>query len=172
MKAFQTTFICIRGNFHNAEKCCWIHWLAIILIGSMTFLWIIQRPDWDSHVFYTQLVRKSNKLLGKNFLVFFGHNLHLVIHKFISNFATFSEYKGYSIFLDIEVFGYEDLLYELAHNHIKIGLCKIQESVFKYGGQYEKFKYDGVPDIKVWARFKDEVAIKPHQYIRCVLNFQ
>lgn len=70
--------------------------------------------------------------------------------------------------MHIELFGYEDLLYELARNKIKIQLCKVQKHLFKCGGVEEVFNYDGDPQIKVWVRLKDEVPLKQHHYEKFV----
>lgn len=83
----------------------------------------------------------------------------------------FSDHKGYTIFLHIELFGYEDLLCELARKKIKIKLCKIQSILFKRVGMEEWFDFNGDPQITVWARFKDEIALKPREYKRFVLKF-
>lgn len=72
--------------------------------------------------------------------------------------------------MDIDLFGYEDLLHELARNEIKIQLGIVQKAVFGHGGVEEVFEYDGDPQIKVWSRFKDGEAFKRHEYIEFVLN--
>lgn len=69
--------------------------------------------------------------------------------------------------MQVDIFGYEDILYELALNGIKIQLLQIQRELFDQCNHGHLFDFDGQPQIKVFVnslrepgyfRTKDYVA--------------
>lgn len=72
--------------------------------------------------------------------------------------------RGFTYYLDMDLFGYEDLLLELAHNGVKIQLNEVQKILFRICRNYADFQYNGEPEIKVYARFKPLVAFEKSEY--------
>lgn len=56
------------------------------------------------------------------------------------------------MYLDMELFGYEDLLFELARNGIKVELHEVQKRLVENLKESDLFRYDGDADLKVFAR--------------------
>lgn len=79
--------------------------------------------------------------------------------------------RGFTYYLDMDLFGYEDLLLELAHNGVKIQLNEVQKILFRICRNYADFQYNGEPEIKVYARFKPLVAFEKSEYETWVLIF-
>lgn len=64
----------------------------------------------------------------------------------------------------MELFGYEELLYELARSNIKIQLNNVQSILFENLPCSSLFKFDGPPQITVYARFREERAFEALEY--------
>lgn len=139
---------------------------------SMICMWIIRSPDWNSHIFCKKPARKSCKSIGKYMTV--SVVSLLFTHPQKSKRTTFAyhfrEHEEYTIYLHIELFGYEDLLYELARCGIKIQLFPIHKKLFKYVGLEKVFDYAGEPNIIVCPRVRARNALHPHNYERSVLK--
>lgn len=85
-------------------------------------------------------------------------------------FSNFSDHKGYTIVLHIEVFGYEALLYELARSNIKIELTDCHKYWFGQAGFADVFDYEGEPHIKLSLRFQAKDVFSARQYKRFVIQ--
>lgn len=76
----------------------------------------------------------------------------------------FSHFDGYEIYLNIQLFGYEELLYELASRGVKIQLTTSQKMLFERNGHGHLFKFNEPPDIKVFASDITENVFSWEQY--------
>lgn len=66
----------------------------------------------------------------------------------------------------MEIFGYEDLLVDLARSGIKIQLMELQSILFGNRQLNHLFEFDGEPQIKVYALFREEIPFTSHEYQR------
>lgn len=64
----------------------------------------------------------------------------------------------------MEVFGYEDLLYKLARSNIRIQLNIMQSVLFEHLQYSSLFKFDGNPQIKVYAFLREEKPFEVLEY--------
>lgn len=64
----------------------------------------------------------------------------------------------------MELFGYEDLLFELASSGIKIQLNELQKILFKKCNLGPLFEFNGKPQLKVYARFREERSFTTDEY--------
>lgn len=64
----------------------------------------------------------------------------------------------------MEVFGYEELLFQLARSNIKIRLHDLQMILFKKCGHDALFRFNGQPQLKVYALVQGEKAIEEGDY--------
>lgn len=68
------------------------------------------------------------------------------------------------MYLHMEIFGYEDLLFELAKSGIKVQLNDLQKLLVEDLKQSDLFRYDGDPDVKVFARCSEQRAFEIGEY--------
>lgn len=68
------------------------------------------------------------------------------------------------IYLHMELFGYEDLLYDLANSKVKIQLNALQKELFDRCKLGALFEFEGEPQIKVYALFREEKGFNVDDY--------
>lgn len=64
----------------------------------------------------------------------------------------------------MELFGYEDFLFELARSGIKIQLNELQAILFQKRQLGHLFDFEGKPQIKVYGLFREEKPFSVHEY--------
>lgn len=95
------------------------------------------------------LVRTSNKSSREwTFsLLLFVIGIVTYLQSFFSAYAG----KEYKIYVNVHIFGFEELLYALASSGLKVGLESSQKRLFRYSGHEDLFEFEGSPDITVFA---------------------
>ncbi|XP_055314982.1 uncharacterized protein LOC129575411 [Sitodiplosis mosellana] len=77
-----------------------------------------------------------------------------------------STYNGYKIYLLMELFGYEELLFELAREGVKIQLYEPQKVVFKRCNHGGLFEFEGPPQLRVFPNISQVKALRQRDYER------
>lgn len=86
------------------------------------------------------------------------------------SFDILSTYESYKIYLFIEMFGFEEILYELARAGVKIELSQPQKALFNLCNHGDLFEFDGLPQLIVHPYISKFVPLRKQDYERFAIG--